>query len=278
MIGHALRIAAGIAGAGLCAIVPFLPGRYDPMAVTVSMMAQVFGLAGLIIVPVGLLWMVAEHRGRSTRRRAYAIAALIVCSAVWLLISFVAIIESPIAGVVLLMLGGFVATAILRRVRAQEGESLRGLGSVPLYLISIPVGAALVQLSLADPAAEFGRNRAITNSATLIADIEAYRVANGQYPLSVVSVNRDYSPSVLGIREYRYEPSGDAYNVFFEQHSLRLGIREIVMYNPQDRQAIASHALDVLQLTPAQLDLDRTRGYNAVYAAGQKHWKYFWFD
>jgi hypothetical protein len=244
----------------------------------VSMMAQVFGLVGLIIMPVGLLWLVAEHRGRSTRRRAYAIAALIVCSVVWLLISFVAIIESPIAGVVLMMLGGFVATAMLRRVRAQEGESLRGLGSVPLYLISIPVGAALVQLSLADPAAQFGRNRAITNSATLIADIEAYRVANGQYPLSVVSVNRDYSPSVLGIREYRYEPSGDAYNVFFEQHSLRLGIREIVMYNPQDRQAIASHALDVLQLTPAQLDLDRTRGYNAVYAAGQKHWKYFWFD
>jgi hypothetical protein len=278
MIGHALRIAAGIAGAGLCAIVPFLPGRYDPMAVTVSIMAQVFGLVGLIIVPVGLLWLVAEHRGRSTRRRAYAIAALIVCSVVWLLISFVAIIESPIAGVVLMMLGGFVATAMLRRVRAQEGESLRGLGSVPLYLISIPVGAALVQLSLADPAAQFGRNRAITNSATLIADIEAYRVANGQYPLSVVSVNRDYSPSVLGIREYRYEPSGDAYNVFFEQHSLRLGIREIVMYNPQDRQAIASHALDVLQLTPAQLDLDRTRGYNAVYATRQKHWKYFWFD
>lgn len=50
------------------------------------------------------------------------------------------------------------------------------------------------------------------------------------------------------------------------------------MYNPRDRQAIASHALDVLQLTPAQLAIDRARGHYAVHDARQAHWKFFWFD
>jgi hypothetical protein len=50
------------------------------------------------------------------------------------------------------------------------------------------------------------------------------------------------------------------------------------MYNPRDEQAMTSHALDVLQLTPEQLALDQTRGHNAVQNARQPHWKYFSFD
>jgi len=93
-----------------------------------------------------------------------------------------------------------------------------------------------------------------------------------------VSVHSDYLPGVIGVRQYRYEPSGDAYNVLFEQLSLRIGIKEVVMYNPRGEQAISSHALDVLQLSPEQLALDRTRGHNAVHDAPQPNWKFFWFD
>ena len=142
----------------------------------------------------------------------------------------------------------------------------------------MPAAVAIIRIALADPAAEFGRSRAIRNAAALIADIEQHRVANGRYPRSLVSVHSDYLPGVIGVRQYRYEPSGDAYNVLFEQLSLRIGIKEVVMYNPRGEQAISSHALDVLQLSPEQLALDRTRGHNAVHDAPQPNWKFFWFD
>ncbi|MFN2399892.1 MAG: hypothetical protein ABR543_14835 [Gemmatimonadaceae bacterium] len=71
---------------------------------------------------------------------------------------------------------------------------------------------------------------------------------------------------------------GDAYNLFFEQFTFRLGTREFVMYNPRDQQVMTSHKMDLLQLTPEELALDQTRGHNAVHDAPHPHWKYFWFD
>ena len=47
----------------LCMVYPFLPGGYDRLAVPLSTMAQVFGVVGLALVPVGLLWLIdAEVR------------------------------------------------------------------------------------------------------------------------------------------------------------------------------------------------------------------------
>ena len=43
---------AGIVGlVTLCTFYPFLPGEYDSLAVPLSMVAQVLGLAGLLVVP-----------------------------------------------------------------------------------------------------------------------------------------------------------------------------------------------------------------------------------
>ena len=101
----------------------------------------------------------------------------------------------------------------------------------------------------------------------MIADIEQYRAAHGRYPASLLSVWEDYLPGVIGIKEYHYEPSGDAYNLFFEQFALHFGTREFVMYNPRDQQAMTSHKLDLLQLTPQELALEQTRGHYAVHDA-----------
>jgi hypothetical protein len=46
-------------------------------------------------------------------------------------------------------------------------------------------------LLLVAPAVEFSRSRAIRNSARLIADVEHYRAANGQYPASLLSEPRE---------------------------------------------------------------------------------------
>jgi hypothetical protein len=209
--------------------------------------------------------------GWAGQRRAFAIVALLATSLVWVAVSLAALTESLLLGLGMMVLGVYLLVRMLPRRQPLTS-------ALPLYLVLVPVAVFLLQLVLAGPLTEFSRSRAIRNSAPLINDIEQYRRANGRYPVALVSVWPDYKPRIIGIKEYRYELNGDAYNVFFEQLTFRLGTREFVMYNPRDEQAIAAHALDVLQLTPEQLALDRTRGHNAVHDAPQPHWKYFWFD
>ena len=145
-------------------------------------------------------------------------------------------------------------------------------------MVVVPIAVLLLQLVMAGPATEFSRSRAIRNSAWLIADIEQYRAEHGRYPASLLSVWEDYLPGLIGIKEYHYEASGEAYNLFFEHSNFRFGTREFVMYNPRDEQAMTSHKMDLLQLTPEELVLDRSRGHYAVHDAPHPHWKYFWFD
>jgi hypothetical protein len=86
----------------------------------------------------------------------------------------------------------------------------------------------------------------------------------------------DYKLGVIGVERYHYEPNGDAYNLFFEHPSVRLGTREIVMYNRLDQHEMTSHDMDLLTRTRTELSL--RRGYYAVNNHARPHWKYFWFD
>jgi len=279
MILHVLRATAVTAVIVLSTFLPLLPGRYDPAAMTLSLMAQMIGVLGLLLVPVGALWLASEYRGTPARRRyGFAVAALVTAAVVWFLAALLAMIESLTLGLVALTLGVTVLLPLLRSARLLKNATPGVRSALPVVLIIVPIAVVLLQFTIAGPMTALTRTRAIRNSASLIADIEAHRTANGRYPPSVVSVWPDYKPSIIGIKEYRYEPSGDSYNLFFEQPSLRLGTREFVMYNPRDEQAIASHAMDVIQMTAEQLALDRRRGYNEVHDAPHPHWKYFWFD
>src|SRR5262245_65722707 len=53
----------------LCAWLPFLPGRYDVLAVPVSGIAQLIGTAGLLPVPFAALLVLAERSPRLARWR-----------------------------------------------------------------------------------------------------------------------------------------------------------------------------------------------------------------
>ena len=279
MIGSVLRVTVTTACIILAMLLPFLPGRYDSLAVGLSLMAQLIGTVGLLVVPIGALWIASEHVNALGRKRyAFAVTALVVSSLVWVLISLLAMTESLSLGLFALGLGAYLVMRMWPRLASLRSAPPGSGSAIPLGLTIVPIVVALIQFTLDDRITEFSRSRAIRNSAPLIADIEAHRVANGRYPPSVMSVWPDYLPSVIGIKEYRYEPSGDSYNVMFEQPSFRFGTREIVMYNPTDQQAIASHAMDVIQLTAEQLALDRRRGHYAVHDAPHLHWKYFWFD
>jgi hypothetical protein len=137
---------------------------------------------------------------------------------------------------------------------------------------------ALLQWVFVERAIESSRNRAILNSAPVISAIENYRARNGKYPASLLAEWPDFKPDVVGIREYRYEPHGEAYNLVFEQFNYRFGTREFVVYNPRDEHVMTAHASDILELTPEQLVVERTRGHHARHDLPQPHWKIFWFD
>lgn len=255
---HVLRIAAIIAFVTLCTLLPFLPGSYDSLAVPLSMMARMFGYASLLLVPVGVLWL-------ATRHHAFAVVALIAWAIVWAVVTLVAATLGSLSlGVITLAIGVFLT---LR---------MRTMKNAPLYLMVVPIAVALLQWMLIRPMIEFSRSRAIRNSEPLIADIEKYRAARGHYPPSLLSVWKDYKPSVIGIDRYHYEPSGDAYNLVFEQLAWPIGTQEFVVYNPRDRQTMTSHAMDLLEFTGRDLEL--RRGFYAVRDTQHLHWKYFWFD
>jgi len=275
---HFLGITAATAGIILCTLLPFLPGRYDTLAVPLSMIAQLLGKVGLLLVPVGALWMASRYWSRlAGRQYVFAIGALIAALLVWVILLVGALMSSLLLGVGALALSAYAVVRMSPRLRLLTSATPRPPSALPLYMLIVPIAVAILQVVLAGPATEFSRSRAIRNSAPLIADIEQYRAVHGRYPTSLLSVWPDYSPTIIGISEYHYEPSGDAYNLF-EQGTFQLGTREFVMYNPRDQQVMTSHKMDLLQLTPAQLALDQTRGHYAVHDAPHPHWKYFWFD
>jgi hypothetical protein len=279
---HLLGIAASIAFIIFCTLLPFLPGRHDSLAVPLSLMAQVASTVGLVVVPLGALWIFAGRSQRlAGKGHTFALLALVATSLVWAVVCLAAAIQSGFAlGLVTLALWGYVARKAWPGLTRLTGVTPRtsAVNALPFYLVVVPVAAELLQLALLGPAVAFSRDRAIRNSAPLIAAIEQYRTTHGRYPASLLSVNPDYWPGVIGIPRYHYEPNGDAYNLFFEQFTHQLGTREFVMYNPRDEHVMTSHAMDLLELTPEQLQLERTRGHYAVHNEWHPHWKYFWFD
>lgn len=275
-----VRVAAATALIMLSTLLPFLPGRYDSLAVPLSSMAQAVGIVGLVLVPIGALWMAAERVQLLARLRfAVRLLAFLALILVWGVVALVAAVQGGFAlGVVSLGLGAYVARRAWPTFGVPGAGAPAPSSALPLHLVAVPLLVALLQHAVIDDAVAFSRDRAIRNSAPLIAAIERHREMNGRYPASLLSVNQDYWPGVIGIPKYHYEPHGDAYNLFFEQFTYELGIREFVMYNPRDSHVMTSHALDILELTPEQLALDRTRGHNAVHDTSHRHWKYFWFD
>ncbi len=287
MVRHIFKMAALTAFIVACTFVPFLPGPYDGLAVTLSGMALMGGTAGLLLVPGGALWLIYESSKRTLKRNrpshqdkgyAFAIASVVVLSIIAALMALSAFITiGPSLGVGTLALWAYALSRIVTRLKRLKDADVGTFNPTPLYLVIVPLSTTLLQQVLAGPAVEFSRNRTVVNSAQFIGDIEQYHRRYGHYPSSLLAENKDYEPGVIGIKEFHYEPHGNAYNVFFEQPTFfPLGTREIVMYNPRDEQVLPAHDSDRLLWTPQEQAA--RPGYYAVHDASSPQWKYFWFD
>ncbi len=270
----------------VCVFLPFLPGRYDGLAVIVSGMAQAFGFAGMLLVPLGAAWLIHEARRRTARERPpsatdkgyyFAIASVCVSALIVAIGCLGAFVSGHLTlGFGILALSAYAVARIARRLGELKHAQDRTPNPAPAYLVLVPLAVLFARFLFLEPAVESSRNRAIRNSAELIADIEAYRTERGHYPLSLAALHKDYEPGVIGVQDYEYEPRGSAYSVFFEQFAVPLGTREIVMYNKLDEHALPSHDSDILRWSPEELAA--RPGHYAIHDASSPHWKYFWFD
>lgn len=284
-----VRITVITACFGLCMLYPFLPGRYDALAVTLSAMAQLFGAAGMLMVPIGAVWLGHEWRNHLRRRRGlphanrgywFAKLSLVAASVAALATALVALMSTGLSLGLLtaaLWLGALSKlTPGLRRLKNAESPNFN---AAPIYLIFIPVAAVLFQWFAATPATEFSRNLTIKRSQELIDAIEEHRAAYGRYPESLLAVWPDYHPPVAGIEKFHYARHGEAYHLFFEQPRFlfdNFGTREFVMYNRRDEHLMPSHASWILLWSSGQLSTNQ--GWYAVHPASSPHWKFFWFD
>ena len=148
--------------------------------------------------------------------------------------------------------------------------------ALPVALILVPLIATASRVTLVESVAASGRDRVIANAAAIITDIERFRQRTGAYPVAISSVNPDYLPGIIGVERYRYEPNGEADNLYYEHPPTDLGAREIVMYNARGEQDISSHAIDLLELSPEEIR--RQRGHFASHALPHANWKRFLFD
>ena len=289
MVRHSVRIAAITMLIIVIMVYPFIPGQFDILAFPLSMIVQLLATVGLLLVPLGALWMVYELRKQARKNQNlpvtsrgyhFALVSLIVASILVILISLFATFGLGISlGVLTLALWSYAVSRLIPELRLIKKAERESINPTPFYFIFIPIILLFFQLTLAAPLTELSRNYAIARSAEFINDIESYHKAHGHYPGSLLATWKDYYPSIVGIEKYHYAPNGDAYNLFFEQPRFLLdnfGTREFVVYNPLDEHMIISHTSWILLLPPEELE--ETQGWYAVHDAASLHWKYFWFD
>lgn len=259
-----------------CIFLPFMAGDYDSFSVTLSAILQLAVITSLLLVPVGIIWLIYE-RGRSRRSYQFAGISIVISAIIILAAALGAFISHAVSmAFVILIAGVYIIGQLLAGRRRMKRTPEKRRVFLPVYLIAIPLTVMCFRWFLLEDAVAFSRNRVIQQSEVLIHDIETYHEKNGHYPSSLLSIWEDYKPGVKCIRRYQYELNGSAYNLFFEQFSNHLTIKEIVMYNKLNEQEMTSHNQDLLLLSPAALNVQR--GYFTSKQLPQPHWKYFWFD
>ena len=252
----------------LCILLPFLPGPYDKLSAGLSGLAQLIGFLGLLLVPIGVLWLIQEIKklaGNSERQNNwtngfyFAITATIIglfFSLFVLMAMFFGL--GPSGGVIGLGLIGFALYKFVPAIKNLRSEKVKGFNAAPLYLLSIPIIAFTIRVFFIGPASDYSRHYAIKRGQEVVSAIENYYSQRNRYPESIHELYDLPKPSIMGIREFGYERNGNGYNLYFVQWQHLGATREVVMYNKNDEHNV--------------------KGHFASYDAKLPHWRYYWLD
>lgn len=289
LIKHLIFIGLIVALAGVGMFYPYLPGKYDALAVPISTLFQVWSGLGLPLLPIGAFWLGYEWRGQYRRKRnlslsnqsyRFASFALVGVSLVLISVNLLVMLGYSFSlGLLVLALWLFLVFKAWRKIISWKNTESRSMNYCPLYLLLIPLILVFFQAAFAKSASQFSRKYAIDQSQELIQAIERHCSEQGTYPSTLLAVWPDYYPNVVGIESYHYALRGDAYDLYFEQPRFffdNFGTREFVVYNNLDQQIMPSHTSWILIWSKQQLAANQ--GWYAVHKAAEKHWKYFWFD
>jgi hypothetical protein len=255
---------------------PYIPGDYDYFAVGLSHIFQFSIFASLLLVPTGLIWLILNiTKGRSMPTAKYhiyfRIVALVITTIIFLAGALGAFAShNRFSAIIILGVGVFL---FVFRKKVKNLFSVPD-NILPYYFIIIPLTVLLIRMTFLETVKNKTTDFVIQRSEQLIQDIEAYKKANGHYPVSLLSTIEDYQPRVSGIPRFYYERNGEAYNLYFEQFSDAVGTQEIVMYNKLGEHEMTVHNQDLLRIAPENI----LRGYHKEADLPQPHWKIFYFD
>jgi len=269
------------------AFLPFLPGTYDPLCIPVSTAIQLFSGISLVTLIPAAFWLVhtfrnqkdlsdplvAEKTIRYIRFYFWTLFPVLLIVAVFTTFGLSKLLcSSMIASVILV--SGFLFKGI-KRLTSNRIPPV----CVPSMIFLSPLVLLIMQFLLAEPLTDWSRSRAIDNSHEMIEAIQTYQTRHGKYPATLNAVWKDYYPGITGIEKYHYTYCDSTYQIYFEQPRFlfdNFGIREFVVYSPDDHLMMISHESWHLLLEPDQLK--RTQGWYASHPAGKDHWTVFWFD
>lgn len=273
-----ILIGAGLVGSVVvvAALLPYLPGRFDPAAWPVSFAAQALGILGIGLVPFGLAWLVldlmARRRSRGVIRTAQRVAELVALSAllvVLVIASLAAAAWSLVVGLGLLV-GTTLLVLVLATALRRHGPADRW--PVPLAVMCLPVAVLAAQQALVAPAVDRARLDAMDAATPLIAAIDTSHARTGRYPEGLAALHPDHVPGLMGVDRYVYSARDGAYDLSFELPIFHpIGTREVVVHHPAGTPRAFSHVIWRLQGLAAQ-------GWYASSDAGRPGWRTFWFD
>lgn len=277
-----MRVVAAVAVLAASVCYPWLPGAHDPLAASLSSLAQVLGVAGLLFVPVGVWWRRTQGRhepahGEGPRRTRLLVigtlrgVGLLVCA----VLALVAFASSGLALALAVLPAAAWAWRAAGRIATNGPAGRRRAGA----LIVVPILVLVLQQAPAWPLTLASRNRAIAHARVLIDEIERFHSAHGGYPASLAAVWPDYRTGVVGIAQYHYVVHDTGFTLYFEQPLPLfgpLGTREFVAYHPRGAQLVLSHASWHLTRPPAT-STDR-QGWYAARDTLHAGWRRFLFD
>lgn len=253
--------------------VPFLPGPYSTVAIGASALVQMFGFFGLLLVPVGLVWLLLQLRTKQEERKVpdrwangYYLSLLVFILVIGFLILLLAVgfyqvgIRERIffmCFIGVLIAFCYAGTARLKNSRPEKSNFLS------LYLIVIPLAAWCTKNFWVEKIADISRDKAIVQSLPLIDALEEYHSKNGRYPFTLNELKGKYLPvipnsGVIGIKPYAYEKTGDSYQLSFVQWLHWGATEEKVIYSRFNQEQI--------------------KGYFAGFGTKYPDWRYYWFD
>ncbi|SDF74401.1 hypothetical protein SAMN04487996_11279 [Dyadobacter soli] len=260
---------------------PFLPGPSNRLVVGLSALGQSATFLGLVLAPVGALWLLLDFRSGSPstgkhRRVLASIAAVVVMVPALLSVVYAFLLMGMAAGIAasaLLALCGFYVWHNVRKLGVQS----RPFGFVPVCLLTVPGLSLFAHMCVIGPVSAYSRGLAMDRSEELIGLVEQFKTEKKRYPLSLqelensLSVKLPGSP-VMGISELKYHADDQGFNVSFSQWQHMAVDEEIVLFSKANLTTQKALGFDY------KLDKHRVKGAYASFDADRAHWRYYWCD